>query len=140
MGGIIISFLSASAYDFEVDGFYYETNLSNMTATIVAGDIPYSGDIIIPETVVYKERTFSIVSINGAFNNCGALTSVVIPDCISSLGSNAFSGCGSLYEILGMKGITEIGNYCFNGCSSLTTINLPINLRSIGSYAFANCI
>lgn len=110
-----------------------------MTATLVAGDKPYSGAITIPEKVTYKERTFAIVSINGAFKNCNALTSVIIPECITSLGTDTFSGCESLYEIIGMTGILEIGDFCFNCCTSLYFIDLPDKLTKIGSFAFSNC-
>ena len=135
---LLLSF-SIYAYDFEIDGLYYEVNLEEMTATLVAGDKPYSGAITIPEKVTYKERTFAIVSINGAFKNCNALTSVIIPECITSLGTDTFSGCESLYEIIGMTGISEIGDFCFNSCTSLYFIDLPDKLTKIGSYAFEGC-
>ena len=53
----------------------------------------------------------------GAFSDCSGLTSVTIPD-----------------------GVTSIGNGVFSGCSGLTSITIPDSVTSIGSYAFYNCI
>lgn len=132
--------ISASAYDFEVDGFYYEVNLDNMTATLVAGENKQSGQISIPATVAYKGREFSVTSINGAFSGNDELTKVSLPSSIVSLGSSAFEGCSSLQSISGLDNITELGVTCFANCVSLKTIDLPEGLKRIESQAFKGCV
>lgn len=132
--------ISASAYDFEVDGFYYEVNLDNMTATLVAGENKQSGEISIPATVAYKGREFSVTSINGAFSGNDELTKVSLPSSIVSLGSSAFEGCSSLQSISGLDNITELGVTCFANCASLKTIDLPEGLKRIESQAFKGCV
>ena len=132
--------ISASAYDFEVDGFYYEVNLDNMTATLVAGENKQSGEISIPATVAYKGREFSVTSINGAFSGNDELTKVSLPSSIVSLGSSAFEGCSSLQSISGLDNITELGIACFSGCISLTNIDLPEGLKRIESQVFIGCV
>ena len=51
--------ISASAYDVEVDGIYYD--ISGTTATVTRGD--YSGDIVIPESITYNNSKYSVTSI-----------------------------------------------------------------------------
>ena len=131
--------ISASAYDFEVDGFYYDVNLEKMTVTLVAGENKQTGEIIIPASVSYKGREFSVTSINGAFRGNTKLTGVELPTSVVSLEKNAFNGCSSLKSISGLDNITELGVSCFAGCVALPSIDLPEGLKKIESQAFYGC-
>ena len=57
---------------------------------------------------------------DSAFWGCSSLTSVVIPDSITSISKYAFSGCSSLTSVVIPNSVTSIGEYAFEGCSSLT--------------------
>lgn len=131
--------ISASAYDFEVDSFYYEANVENMTATLVAGEQPYSGVVSIPATALYKGRVFSVTAINGAFSGNTTLTQVIIPESVTSLGKKTFFGCVGLQKVQGLDNIEEFGDSCFTGCTALATLPFPVKLRSLGKATFANC-
>lgn len=61
---------------------------------------------------------------------------VIIPEGVTSIGSDAFSGCSSLESIEIPSGVTSIDSLAFNGCSSLTSIEIPSGVTSIGSSAF----
>ena len=74
-----------------------------------------------------------------AFSGCTSLTSVTIPDSVTSIGASAFSSCTSLAEITIPGKITSIGDSTFASCSSLTSITIPEGVTSIGSYAFSGC-
>ena len=73
------------------------------------------------------------------FKNCSTLTSITIPDSVTSIGSSAFFGCSSLTSITIPDGVTSIGGDAFYKCGGLTSINIPDSVTSIGSSAFSEC-
>ena len=82
----------------------------------------------------------SVTSIGDrAFTSCSSLTSVNIPNGVTSIGDYAFNACSSLTSITIGNSVTSIGNYAFYNCSSLTSVNIPDGVMSIGKSAFANC-
>ena len=74
-----------------------------------------------------------------AFFYCDSLTSIIIPNGVTSIGDHAFSKCNSLKSIIIPDSVTSIGNYAFLCCDSLTSINIPDGVTSIGEGAFYNC-
>lgn len=137
---LLVVSVSTLAYDFEVDGLYYEVNLEKMTATLVAGENMIQGDIIIPSVISYKGREFKVIATNGAFAGNSGLTSVSFPESLSFLGEKTFDGCSSLQSITGLDNVVEIGVSCFAGCESLVSVDLSKNLRLIESDAFNGCV
>ena len=67
------------------------------------------------------------------------MTSVTIPNSVSSIESGTFSGCSSLTSITIPNSVTSIGRYAFSDCSSLTSITIPNSVRIIESGAFQSC-
>ncbi|MCR5137322.1 MAG: leucine-rich repeat domain-containing protein, partial [Oscillospiraceae bacterium] len=74
-----------------------------------------------------------------AFYNCSSLTSVVIPDGVTSIGEDAFYGCRSLTSVTIGNNVTSIGGAAFYNCSSLTSVTIGNNVTSIEGSAFYNC-
>ena len=74
-----------------------------------------------------------------AFNDNLRLTSILIPEGVTSIVGGDFKGCSGLTSISIPEGVTEIGYQAFMSCSSLTSIYIPEGVRSIGSDAFRNC-
>ncbi|MFD3447112.1 leucine-rich repeat protein [Microbacteriaceae bacterium 4G12] len=68
-----------------------------------------------------------------------ALTSVTIPDTVTSIGSFAFYDCSSLVNISIPNSVTSIGDSAFAYCISLPNITLPTNLSNIGNSTFQDC-
>lgn len=160
----------ASADGVEVDGIYYNFGRSAKTAEVTYkkyenGDYvsDYSGNVIIPSEVVYRNETYSITSIGnnafymcsglnsvtipesvtsigyGAFKLCSGLTTLTIPNSVTSIGQSAFIGCSGLTSVKVSDGLTFIEENVFYGCTNLTSINIPNSVGSIGDYAFYNC-
>ena len=75
-----------------------------------------------------------------AFRDCISLTSVTIPYSITSIDGSAFSWCRNLTSVNIPNSVTSIGKYVFYCCRSLTSIEIPNNVVSIGDGAFAGCL
>lgn len=138
---LISALTSVSAYDFEVDGIYYSVvSDSDLTCKVTSGDIKYTGDVVIPSTVTYENRTLTVTSIGfSAFENCSALTSISIPNSVASIAKEAFKYCSSLKSVTIGNSVTSIGYGAFYGCSGLTGISIPNSVARIGGYAFYLC-
>ena len=143
--GLLCIFFSANAlaYDFEVDGMYYNI-LSNNSVEITRNNSePYSGELIIPNSVEYNGKVYDVVSIgNRAFSGCSGLTgSLIIPSSIISIGDDAFYKCSGLTGSLTIpSSVTSIGTYAFGACSGFTgSLTIPSSVTGIGNGAFYGC-
>ena len=153
------------SYDVEVDGIYYNLNTNNKTAEVTnktdnGGD--YSGSITIPSSINVNGIQYSVTSIgNASFGNCweltsitipnsitsignaafrcSGLTSITIPNSVTSIGAMAFFSCSNLTSITLPNSVTTLDNHVFNHCSSLTSITIPNSVTSIGNWTFSDC-
>ena len=106
-----------------INGINYRLNGWTKTAEVIKKCGLYKGNIIIPETVVFNERTYRVTSIGKeAFAFCDPLTSITIPDSVKRIGWKAFLDCESLEEIIIGNSVKGIGRHAFDGCDSLLSI------------------
>ena len=67
------------------------------------------------------------------------MTSISIPNSVTSIGWCAFADCSKLTSINIPKGVTSIGLGAFGGCYGLTTCTIGNSVTSIGTSAFGDC-
>lgn len=137
----MLSFITALAYDFKVDGIAYNVvSLPDLTCEVTQSDIEYSGDIAIPSTVTYQGRTLSVIGIEeSAFKDCTRLRSVTVPQSVTTIKACTFLNCTLLIYVQLPNTITLIGASAFEGCSQLPSITIPNSVREIGAGAFSEC-
>lgn len=162
--------LSAKAeYDFKVNGLFYKViSFENLTCACVdenntpdsAQRSKYSGDIAIPSSVTFGERSFSVIEVSenafwgsdinsvriggnikiirtGAFQLCEKLTTVYLEDGVEIIEAKAFSGCDKLKNLRLSNSIREIGYCAFTSSRELTgNITIPNTCKVIGEEVF----
>lgn len=93
-------------------------------------------DLYTPKIISIEFEKNSICTVLGsfAFGSCRSLTSITIPDSVTSISSSTFEGCNSLTNIIIPNSVTSIGSYAFRGCKNLTiyaeALNQPSNWTS----------
>ncbi len=82
----------------------------------------------------------SVTSIgNSAFRGCVGLSSLVIPNSVTSIGARAFYGCTGMLSIALPNSLINIGNAAFYNCTGLTSVTIPNSVISIGDSGFSGC-
>ena len=122
----------------------------------------YTGNVTIPSSVAYQGRTYTVNEIGDmTFVNCPNLTSVTIPNTVTSIGVGAFSNtglvsitipnsvesigeglfvhCPDMVSVTLSDAITGIPDQTFRLCSSLASVTLSSHLTTIGNRAFEGC-
>ena len=129
------------AYDAKIDGIYY--NISGNKATVTFRDAwynSYKGNLVIPTSVSYNGKTYSVTSIGElAISNCTSLNSITIPESVTTIEKNAFYWCPSLTSIHIPGSVKSIGNSAFYHCTGLTSVTISDGLTSIDGLAFLEC-
>ncbi len=150
-------------YDFEADGIYYRiVSLGDKTVEVVAKDDnynSYSGDVVIPEIVFFKNNNFTVVSIGqAAFLNCNELLSLTIPQHVEEIKAGALSGCSALKTLTiadsdktlktnqNFKGLSIESLYLgrdyegdFSACVSLQNVEISNKVTTLQEYTFDGC-
>ena len=117
--------------------FTYTITDSKATITGYTGS---DTEIVIPSEIVEGDNHYQVVAIDYyAFQGCSSLTSVTIPNTVTTILKGAFTECSGLTSIVISEGVTTIDSGVFYGCTKLTSIELPYSLTSIGEDVFEGC-
>jgi hypothetical protein len=109
------------------------------TLNLAGANIVSGGDYYYTRNDTISYYTSNDTISDFIFYQCTKLTSIAIPDSVTSIGNEAFSGCSSLTSVTIPNGVTSIGDYAFQDCSGLTGITIPDGVTSIGNGAFNYC-
>ena len=146
---LLLCNLTASAYDFEVDGIYYNVlSASDRTVEVTTNEEQtdggpssvYKGHVVVPNKVLCNNIEFVVCGIGErAFHASSELLSIILPETIKYIGYEAFFGCSSLKSVILPESLERIEGSAFFGCSSLKSVILPESLEGIGDSAFYGC-
>jgi len=109
----------------------------------VSGDTAYVtyssgafGNVVIASTY----NGYPVTSIGeGAFEDCGSLKNVTIPNSITDIGDFAFYYCAKLTNVVISDSVTNVGRQAFYYCTGLANVIIGTNVMSIGHDAFYGC-
>ena len=112
------------------DGLRYLGNESNPYLALIGYDSLQSQ---------YKIHEKTKIIAGSALSSCKHLTSITIPDGVTSIGDQAFNLCFNLTSITIPNSVIMIGHNAFSKCDSLTSIMIPNSVTSIGAGVFYGC-
>lgn len=118
---VMLTLLTLNSSAFNVGGLEYKI-LPDRCLMIIGGNMEGS-EWVIPSTVVYEEKTYTITEIgNNAFQDNMVITKIQLPSTITKIGNEAFSGCYNLESVNLPESMENIFNNAFAGCSSLMEV------------------
>ena len=121
---------------------YRVSDSESKTVSVVEWDTttPMEEDVIIPESVTYKNQSYTVTSIDDfAFYYCTSFIEE-LPNTIESIGASAFANCNFLYTMKLPEKLLSIPTGLFSGCSNLSKVYLSDNITEIGEASFKDCV
>ncbi|GHT67718.1 hypothetical protein FACS189452_05980 [Bacteroidia bacterium] len=123
------------------EGAFYETAWYNSQpdGVVYIGNWLYEYKGTMPSGTTIDVRAETVGITGNAFYHCSGLTSVTIPNSVTSIGKSVFEGCTGLTSVTIPNSVTSIGNKAFSNCTGLTSVTIPNSVTSIGNNAFLGC-
>ena len=158
----------SNSTEFTVGDLIYRVNDDQVSVTVIGHVDGYNaqGPLIIPESVSYEGHNYAVTTIgNSAFLYCFYLTSLTLPNSVTTIEEGAFAYCsgftGDLVipnsvvtiepsafftcyafdgDLVIGNSVTVIGDYAFDDCNGMHgVLNIPSNVTSIGTSSFRYC-
>lgn len=124
--------------DYPTSGFYFVTGVYLGKDITTIPNEAFNGCYLLKNVYIREDIGINTIP-SRAFSACASLTSINIPEGVTTLGEAAFGGCLSLESIKLPTALTTIDRACFTQCISLKSINLPESVTTIEGQAFAEC-
>lgn len=137
---MLLASISATAYDFEVDGIYFNIiSVPNETCAVTSPPEPLEGVVTIPSEVQYGGRTFIVKSIeSSAFENNSNITEVELGHNLTQIGANAFANCTSINKVTVLcnncNNAGNLENPAFNNCSGISALEFGSDVITVPKY------
>ena len=113
---LLFATISIYGFDFVVDGIKYQTSDNNVVYVEGLENPNYSGELIIPEKVTYKDKEYVVKGID----------------------SEAFMGCEGLTSLVLGNSIEDIYYWAFKDCTNLASFSIPNSVEYIDEEVFVN--
>ena len=126
--------VNMSSSNISIPSHYQDTSGNWYTITSIA-DNGFSNASMSSVIIPDTVTTLGI----SAFTACSNLTSVSLPKSLYSIGNAAFYHCKSLVDVNLPDSIKVLGDSVFNSCYKLTSITIPKSVETVGTYFVANC-
>jgi len=111
----------------------------NGEATIMVQPRALSGNITIPEKVIYNKIDYKVTKIESQAFQSTSITSITLPGSITTLKKDCFSRCLNLKSVNLSNGITTLEDRCFESCTNLIDIIFSNTIISLGEECFKDC-
>jgi len=165
---LFMTYGGSNPSEFTVGDLMYRVNDDNVSVTVIGHVNGYeaTGPLNIPASVSYQGHDYAVTVVgNTAFMYCFYLTSLTLPNTVTTIEEGAFAYCSgftgdlvipnsvvtiepsAFYVCSGFNGnlvigssVSTIGGWAFNSCDGFTgMLNIPSNVVSIGEDAFVYC-
>lgn len=144
---LIISLYSTNlfAYDFMVDNIYYNIiSQEDKTCEVTykaSTAYSYTGDVVIPSVVKYNEIDYKVIGIGKSTFYCCKMNTVQLPATIEYIAEQAFMSTYNLSSIIIPESVSTIGNSAFSYSKALTSVEIVGDgLREMGDQVFYECL
>lgn len=149
----LLASFGAGAVEVEIDGIRYDVNTEDKTASVIANEPKYAGEVVIPSSIMVEGVEYAVTCIGiRAFSDCAELTSIAIPPSITFIKQNAFyhtgltsvhiedlnAWCKMSFELSRSNPLIEAHHLYLNG-QEVKDLVIPEGVSSIGVYAFVDC-
>lgn len=137
----------SNAADFVVNGLSYnylesdnEVELTELVENPLLGTTDYPAEVIVPETVEYKGKTYNVVAIGDkAFYFSDTVEKITLPESITRIGEEAFANANLLSEVNIPAGVTYIGERAFSTCPKIKSLVIPEGLKELPDQLLYSC-